>query len=324
MREALFYTREEDRLQCNLCPHGCFILEGGTGLCMHRKNVEGKLIADGYAKVSSIALDPIEKKPLYHFYPGSTILSVGSLWCNLRCLFCQNWHIAHKEQKTALVQPERLLELALEDNSVGIAFTYNEPIIWYEYVYDTAQLFKKNGLKTILVTNGFIQEEPLEKLLPYVDALNIDVKAFKEEFYRKFCNGALADVMRTVEKAAGQVHVEITTLVIGGLNDDRQDMRDLTTWLAGIHEDIPLHISRYYPNYKMQNPATSIDILYELRNMASEFINYVYIGNVAGADNSTYCPQCGYKVIERGYIVTMVGLQDGKCVACGLPIPIIM
>lgn len=324
MREALFYTREGDRLQCNLCPHACFIFEGETGLCRHRKNIEGKLIASGYAKVSSIALDPIEKKPLYHFYPGRAVLSVGSLWCNLRCSFCQNWHIAHREQKTTFVEPERLLELALEDNSIGIAFTYNEPIVWYEYVCDTAQLFKEKGLKTILVTNGFIQEEPLKKLLPYIDALNIDVKAFNEEFYKKFCSGTLADVMRTVEKAAEHVHVEVTTLIIGGLNDDGQDMRDLVTWLAGIHKDIPLHISRYYPNYKMQNPITSIDTLYELRSVANEFINYTYIGNVPGADNNTYCPQCDDKVVERDYTVSMIGLQDGKCIRCGLPIPIVI
>jgi pyruvate formate lyase activating enzyme len=324
MREALFYTREGYKIKCNLCPHECVISEGKAGLCGQRKHVNGKLMADGYARISSIAMDPIEKKPLYHFYPGSFILSVGGLWCNLRCSFCQNWHIAHREQPTTVVDPEKLVEMAVEHDSIGIAFTYNEPVIWYEYVLDTAQLCKQKDLKVVLVTNGFIQVEPLKDLLPYVDAFNIDVKAFNEQFYRKICGGNLSAVKRVVEQAAGKAHVEITTLIIGGLNDDKEEIRELARWLSGIDRNIPLHLSRYYPNYRMQLPPTPVTTLYELRDVAREYLNFVYIGNVIGADNNTYCPECGQKIVDRGYVIRVMGLKDKRCINCGTAIPIAM
>ena len=324
MREALFYFKENGRIRCRLCPHNCLIAEGRTGICRHRRNIGGRLNADGYAKVSSVALDPIEKKPLYHFHPGSAILSVGGLWCNFRCSFCQNWHISQMEQVTTYIEPKRLVDMAIEYDSVGIAFTYNEPVIWYEYVLDTARLCKEKGLKTVMVTNGYIQSEPLKELLPYIDAFNIDVKAFNGEFYRNVCGGDLATVKQTVEKAAGESHVEVTTLIIEGLNDDVREIEDLARWLAGIDKNIPWHLSRYYPGYRMELPATRTDVIYKLRKVARKFLNYVYIGNVLGADNDTYCPKCGNKVVERGYSVSVKGLKEGKCSNCGYPVSIVI
>ncbi len=324
MREALFYITEGDKIRCNLCPHECLISEGKVGLCRQRKHVHGRLIAEGYARVSSIAMDPIEKKPLYHFHPGSFILSVGGLWCNLRCSFCQNWHIAHRQQPTTVVDPEKLVEIAIEHNSIGIAFTYNEPVIWYEYVLDTAQLCKQKGLKVVLVTNGFIQVEPLKDLFPYVDAFNIDVKAFNEQFYRMVCGGDLSAVKKVVEQAAGKAHVEVTTLIIGGLNDDKAEIRGLAHWLGEVDRSIPLHLSRYYPNYRMQLPPTPVTTLYELRDVAREYLDFVYIGNVMGADNNTYCPKCEQKIVDRGRVIKVTGLKDKRCTNCGATIPIVM
>ena len=324
MREALFYSREGDKIRCNLCPHECLLSEGKVGLCRQRRHVHGRLMAEGYARVSSIAMDPIEKKPLYHFYPGSFILSVGGLWCNLRCSFCQNWHISQREQSTAVMAPEKLVELAVEHDSVGIAFTYNEPLIWYEYILDTAQLCKQRDLKVVLVTNGFVQVKPLEDLLPYVDAFNIDVKAFNERFYREICGGDLSAVKRVVERAAAKVHIEVTTLIIGGLNDDKAEIEGLARWLSEVDRNIPLHLSRYYPNYRMQLPPTPVTTLYELRDVAREYLDYVYIGNVMGADNNTYCPKCGQKVVDRGYAIKVTGMKAQRCINCGTPIPIVM
>ena len=324
MREALFYSREGDNIRCSLCPHECLLSEGKVGLCRQRRHVHGRLMAEGYARVSSIAMDPIEKKPLYHFYPGSFILSVGGLWCNLRCSFCQNWHISQREQSTAVMAPEKLVELAVEHDSVGIAFTYNEPLIWYEYILDTAQLCKQRDLKVVLVTNGFVQVKPLEDLLPYVDAFNIDVKAFNERFYREICGGDLSAVKRVVERAAAKVHIEVTTLIIGGLNDDKAEIEGLARWLSEVDRNIPLHLSRYYPNYRMQLPPTPVTTLYELRDVAREYLDYVYIGNVMGADNNTYCPKCGQKVVDRGYAIKVTGMKAQRCINCGTPIPIVM
>lgn len=324
MREALYYARENDKVRCLLCPHRCLIPEGKRGICRQRKNQGGKLIAEGYGMVSSIAMDPIEKKPLYHFYPGSNILSVGGLGCNLRCSFCQNWHIAHSEQSLHYFLPEKLAGIALSYGSIGITFTYNEPVIWCEYILDAAPLFKQNELKVVLVTNGFVNPGPLDDMLHYVDALNIDVKAFDESFYRDVCGGSLAAVKEAVELAASKAHVEITTLVIGGLNDNRAEIAGLARWLAQIDKGIPLHLSRYFPNYKMQLPPTPVDTLYELKEVAGEYLDYIYIGNVWEADNDTYCPACANKIVERGISVEVKGLQCGKCSKCGKEIPIIL
>lgn len=285
MKRALFFERiENDRVHCYLCPHNCVIKPGSTGICRVRKNTGGDLYTLNYARIASLSLDPIEKKPLSRFHPGSMILSAGTFGCNLKCSFCQNWSIAHEDADTVEVPPEQLINKALEykkAGNIGIAYTYNEPSIWYEYVYDCAAMANKMGLSNVLVTNGFIGEKPLLELLPYIDAMNIDVKAFTADFYKEICKAALENVRKTVELAAPHCHVEVTTLVIPGLNDSVEEIAELSAWLASISTAIPLHLSRFFPNYRMTDrPPTPLQTLERARRKASEYLEYVYLGNV--------------------------------------------
>lgn len=237
-----------------------------------------------YGKISSIALDPIEKKPLYRFKSGSKILSIGTFGCNLKCSFCQNWEIAHDNPRLYEVTSETVVSKAKElvsEGNIGIAYTYNEPTIWYEFVYDTAVLAKEEGLSNVLVTNGFIGREALLMLLPYIDAMNIDVKAYTASFYKNICGGVLENVKETVELAAEKCHVEVTTLVIPTLNDELKEISEIAKWLSSISRKIPLHLSRYFPNYKMLNiPPTPKDTLFRAREEAQKYLDYVYLGNV--------------------------------------------
>ncbi len=284
-KQAMFYEKiEGSKTRCRLCPHNCVISPGGIGICRARKNIEGDLFSLNYARIASISLDRIEKKPLYRFHPGSMILSAGTFGCNLKCSFCQNWSIAHMDAETDAMPPETLVSMALaavKKGNIGLAYTYNEPSIWFEYVYDASRLAKEKGLYNVLVTNGFIGREPLELLLPYVDAMNIDVKAFTPSFYEEVCRGALKNVMETVEAAAGRCHVEVTTLVIPGLNDSVEEIARLSEWLAGISPEIPLHLSRFFPNYKMKDrPPTPVETLEKARDTALGRLRHVYLGNV--------------------------------------------
>lgn len=285
MMQAMFYKKlDNGSVRCFLCPHGCTLQPGNTGACRARKNVDGQLYSLNYANVASIALDPVEKKPLYHFHPGKLILSVGTFGCNFKCSFCQNWTIAHRDARTMKLEPAELADLAVEyaaKGNIGIAYTYNEPSIWYEYVLESAKLVKEKGLANVLVTNGFIGKEPLEQLLPYIDAMNIDVKAFTEDFYKKYCKGSLEAVMRTVERSAGSCHVEITTLVIPGLNDSPDEIGKLAKWISSIDPDIVLHLSRFFPNYQMTDiPPTPADTLEKAQKSAQAYLKYVYLGNI--------------------------------------------
>lgn len=286
MQEARYYEPlGEEQVWCHLCPHNCKIKAGQLGICCGRQNIEGVLYTLNYNRVTSLAVDPIEKKPLYHYYPGRNILSVGTFGCNFRCGFCQNWEIAHQDSPaTREVTPETLVKVALEAQkasySIGIAYTYSEPLIWYEYVYDTAKMAHQQGLKNVLVTNGFVQKEPLLELLPFIDALNIDVKAFTEEYYRKTCGGKLEPVLRTVELAQESCHVEITTLVVPGMNDSDQEINALVDWIASLNPRIPLHFSRYFPQYQFDLPATPLETLARACEIASSKLDYVHIGNV--------------------------------------------
>ncbi len=273
------------RVQCEICPHHCKIEEGHVGLCKGRRNRAGEIISDNYGKLTGFALDPIEKKPLYHFYPGSKILSVGSYGCNLKCPFCQNCDISMVgggEVETAEISCEELTERALElqnRGNIGIAYTYNEPLIGYEFVRDCASLAKKKGLKNVVVTNGYICEEPFKELLPMIDALNIDLKGFTESYYHKL-RGDLETVKRSIELAAKSCHVEVTTLIVPGENDTEEEMLSLSGWLAGIRKDIPLHISRFFPRYQMQDvEATPITQVYRLAEIARSNLLYVHEGN---------------------------------------------
>lgn len=273
------------KVECEICPHHCKIEEGHLGLCKGRINQDGEIISENYGKLTALALDPIEKKPLYHFYPGSKILSVGSYGCNLNCPFCQNCDISmvgKMEIDSVKLSCEELVEkaMSLKDNgNIGIAYTYNEPLIGYEFVRDCAMLTKEKGLKNVVVTNGYICEEPLRKLLPYIDAFNIDLKGFTEEFYHKL-RGDLATVKRTIEVSSEECHIEVTTLIIPGENDSEEEMDRLSGWLAGINPEIPLHISRFFPRWKMKDKeATPVEKVYRLAELARKNLKYVHEGN---------------------------------------------
>lgn len=330
-QEALFYERlPEKRVLCRLCPQHCHIGPDQRGFCRVRKNVDGLLYTTNYAQATSYAVDPTEKKPLYHFYPGSYLFSLGTLGCNFRCGFCQNWQISQRDAPTETLTPREAVDLATEirrrePGMIGIAYTYSEPSVWYEYVLDTAELAHAAGLKNVLVTNGFIEEEPLAKLLPYVDAMNVDVKAFTDDYYRKICAGHLDPVLRTVEQAhrAG-VHIEVTTLIVPTLNDSEEEIGALVEWLAGVSPEIPYHLSRYFPNYKMDLPATPPATLEKLRQVARRKLRYVYVGNLRGDGSNTYCYNCGALLIRRigmGVAESRLG-HDGRCPDCGTAIDI--
>lgn len=267
---------------CALCPHRCSLSPGQVGLCRARRNIGGVVQSINYGKITSIALDPIEKKPLNCFYPGSRILSVGSFGCNLRCPFCQNHEISMSDglsSYTSDYSPEKLVETAINtrcDGNIGVAFTYNEPLIGYEYVADTSRLARKNGLETVLVTNGYINEAPLFDLLPSISALNIDLKSFSEVFYKRI-GGDLETVKRSIEISSSVSHVEVTTLIIPGENDSENEMRAMSSWLASIDPGIPYHITRFYPRFKMTDRRPpSEDMIDKLAGIASETLLRVF------------------------------------------------
>jgi len=326
-REVVFYEREGERLHCLVCPQSCRIPEGGVGFCRMRRHEGGKLWAINYGQVSARHMDPIEKKPLYHFHPGSWILSLGTLGCNLACAFCQNWQISQETVPTQYLSPRQAVEIARrERGNLGIAYTYNEPLMWYEWVLDTAPLVHEAGLKNVLVTNGFINPEPLARLLPHIDAMNIDLKAIREGFYREVCRGRLEPVLASIRQSVeAGVLVELTNLVIPGYNDAEEDVRALVDWVAALNPAIPLHLSRYHPDYHFAAPATPLETLQRAYEIAKEKLHYVYLGNVMGAGGEdTRCPSCQEVVISRrGMAVVSTRLAGGRCQHCGTELPIV-
>ena len=274
---------------CNVCFHHCQIPEGGRGFCGARTCVDGRIQAENYGKITSLALDPIEKKPLARFRPGSRILSVGSYGCNLRCPFCQNHEISWSAQAMALANraetmtPEELVDLAMQlrpRRNIGLAFTYNEPLIGWEFVRDTAKLAKEQGLVNVMVTNGTAELPVLEELLPYIDAMNIDLKGFTEHYYTDVLGGSLEMVKAFITRAAEACHVELTTLIVPGENDSEEEMRKLSAWAAGLNKEIPLHISRFFPRFHMMDrPPTNVAQIYHLAEIARENLAFVYTGN---------------------------------------------
>jgi pyruvate formate lyase activating enzyme len=280
-----------------------------------------------YGEITAIANDPIEKKPLYHFKPMKNIVSVGSFGCNFSCDFCQNYRIAHYKPQSRYISSDELIEICLnsEDN-VGIAFTYNEPSIWYEYVYETSKKLKEKypSFSIVLVTNGYIEREPLIKLLPYIDAMNIDLKSFKQNYYRKICRGDIKAVLRTIEEAYKKSHVEITTLLVNGLNDSMEEIEEIASYLGKLNKNIPLHLSRYFQAYKMDRPPTNIDVMLEGRKIAKKYLNYVYLGNIANVDNSTYCPKCNKLLVQRNGFLSKLYIDSNQCPRCGYNIKILL
>lgn len=329
MKEVPYYEKlPEGKVRCGICPHRCLLAAGKAGLCRVRKNSGGILYALNYARCAASALDPIEKKPLYHFYPGSTIFSLGTLGCNFRCDFCQNWEIAQADAPTVKLEPEGAVRLALRAgrNCIGIAYTYSEPLMWYEYVLDTARLAREQGLKNVVVTNGYINPEPLAALLPYIDAFNIDVKAFEPQFYRQLCGGQLEPVLETVRACVeAGCHVELTTLLVPGLNDSPEEISRLADWVARLDPELPLHFSRYFPRHRLTLPPTPLASLERAWNIAREKLPYVYLGNVTGGTgSSTCCPHCGAVLVQRdGFQARLRDLAGDRCARCGTRVRII-
>ena len=273
------------RNTCEICPKGCRLKEGEVGYCKARYCKEGKVIPRYYGKLSSVALDPIEKKPLFYFKPGSWVLSCGSFGCNMSCYFCQNYSISQSAPElrgSIAIEPEQLIQVAKDYRSkgnIGLAFTYNEPLVNYEFVLDCARLAREEDLDFVLVSNGQIMPDPLEELLPYISAWNIDLKSFTEDGYRRL-GGVLEVTLHTIRRAAATSYIEVTTLIVPGLSDSESDMKAQAKFLAEIDPDIPLHLTRYFPAYRSKTPPTPLATLYRLENIASRYMKRVRLGNV--------------------------------------------
>lgn len=328
VKEAMYWQPGDNgRAQCLLCPHGCRVAEGETGRCHVRQCLHGSLRTLNYERVAAAHWDPVEKKPLFHFHPGREILSLGTVGCNLACAFCQNWNISQIVTETPRMTAKEAVALAhTRPGNLGIAYTYNEPFIWYEFVWETAPLVREVGLCNVLVTNGYVQEEPLRALLPFIDAMNVDIKAMSDRFYRELCRGRPEPPRRTVEIAheAGCL-VEVTNLIIPNWNDHEEEIAALADWLAGVDPDIPLHLTRYHPDHQFTEPPTPSETLLRAREIARQRLNYVYLGNIAAvAGEDTVCPKCGKKVVTRaGFTVEEVHLRNGACAHCGHAIGIV-
>jgi len=332
-KEAKFWKSIQNKdVQCLLCAHNCKIKEGKRGVCGVRENDDGRLYTLIYGSYSSMAADPIEKKPLFHFYPGTNALSFGTAGCNFKCDHCQNYGIStarpediHMREMT----PEDAVKLIKQYDCKGISWTYNEPAIWYEFTFDASKLAKKQGFYTCYVTNGYINEEPLREISPYLDAMNVDVKAFNDDFYKKICKAKLEPVKHTCELAKElDIHIEVTYLVIPEHNDSIEEIRSFCKWVVEkLGMETPVHFSRFHPDYKMTGvPATPFDKLKRSFEVAKESgILYPYMGNVPHGDyENTFCPKCGNTCIER-YIFSgnVVGLTDSRCAKCGQKIPVV-
>jgi pyruvate formate lyase activating enzyme len=334
VKEALFYRALPGaEIRCELCPHACLIKPGERGLCGVRENRDGKLISLVYAKPIAVHVDPIEKKPLFHVYPGSLAFSVGTVGCNLACAFCQNAEISQlPAQGTASIpgrqlQPAELVELALREGCRTVAYTYTEPTVFFEYALDTSVAAREQGLLNTFVTNGYISHAAVERIRPYLDACNVDLKSFSDEFYRSLTGGRLAPVLETLEhlRKAG-VWIEVTTLLIPGLNDSDEELAKLTEYLSGkLGPDTPWHVSRFFPHYRMSStPPTPLDRLRRAAALGKTAgLRYIYIGNTPGDEGEdTICPDCGETVIRRvGFRVMSNLLRDGSCPTCNLKIP---
>ncbi|UUV18636.1 AmmeMemoRadiSam system radical SAM enzyme [Fusobacteria bacterium ZRK30] len=317
MEEALFYKRlKEKKIGCELCPHRCIVEEGHVGRCGVRQNVRGTLMTKNYGIISALNIDPIEKKPFYHFYPGEEVLSIGSIGCNMNCAYCQNYEIA-KEFKGIPTKEYTYEDILRNFKGFGVAFTYNEPTVWYEFMLDVAKLAKCCSKKTMMITNGFIEREPLLELTPYIDGFSVDLKGFTQEIYSKL-GGTLEGVKDTLKVIVGRKkHLEIEFLLVPELNDDREAFLKMVKWIREeLGSNIVLHINGYYPSYKLKTPATEKKLLLEFHEVAKKYLNYVYIGN-AGIDLDTVC-SCGNLLIRRnGWNIEIVGLsEDGRCKKC--------
>lgn len=324
--EARFYAREGDKVRCSLCPHSCLIADKKRGLCGVRENRGGKLYSLIYGLASSIHPDPIEKKPLFHFLPGSIALSFGSIGCNLFCMHCQNFEISRArigDMNLTPISPGEVVQMAKAAHAKSVSWTYNEPTIWHEFTTVASRAVHEAGIKTNYVTNGYIQEEPLRELKGLIDAMNIDVKAFREGFYEAICGGKLAPVLRACELAVELgIHVELTYLVIPEHNDSEKEIGEFCKWVVDrLAIDVPVHFSAFHPDYKLMSvqstPSRTLSLAFDLARKTG--LEFVYLGNVfAGDKDDTYCPKCGTRVIDReGFWIRSTNLNGDKCGKCG-------
>lgn len=329
-REASHYTKRTDsRVQCGLCPRACLLADGQIGVCRVRKNNHGTLESLTYGRLCSINTDPIEKKPLFHFLPGTQTLSIASPGCNLRCVFCQNWSISQAEPsgiETVLVEPATVVERAKQKQMPSISYTYSEPTTFFEYMCDTAFLARHSGIKNIWITCGYINPEPLNELCRVLDAANVDLKGFSDATYKQMAGAKLAPVLETLKiLKKNNVWLEVGYLVIPGVNDSPAETAGLIQWIKqNLGPDVPLHFLRFFPQHKLTNlPPTPLRTLEEARSAALRAgLHYVYLGNVPGnpAEN-TFCPKCGAEVITRkGYFIERMNMKNGRCGSCGAPI----
>jgi len=329
MKEALFYKKLKDNdVQCTLCPNFCVIKDNKTGGCRVRKNIKGKLYSLVYSHPCSVAVDPIEKKPLYHFLPGTKAFSVGTFGCNLHCSFCQNYSISQAEFDESShynLEPEEIVNEAIKNKCKTIAYTYNEPTVFYEYMLEIAKLAKKKGLKNIIVSNGFINEKPLKELIPFIDGANIDLKAFDSNFYKKITLSRLEPVLKTLKILhENKVWLEITNLIIPTLNDNMKDIEKMCKWIKeNLDESVPLHFSAFFPMFRLNNlPATKPETLMKAKNIAGEYLNFVYVGNIVSENSNTMCPKCRKMILNRlGFEVLENKIKKGKCYNCDEKIP---
>ncbi len=327
-RKARFWEAKGDSVSCKLCPRSCTIRPGATSPCRTRKNSNGTLITVGYANPCAVHVDPIEKKPLYHVLPGTKAYSVAIAGCNLRCKNCQNYTISQAsplETPNMNLPPQKVVEEAKRTGCTTIAYTYSEPIVWYEYMYDTAKLAHKAGLKNCMITCGYINSEPLKELAPYMDAVNIDLKSFSDDIYKKLNAGKLQPVLDTIKLSQSLgIWIEITNLIVPEWTDDPKMIREMCKWIVqSVGKEVPLHFSRFHPMYKLAHLyPTPTKILTSAKEIAKEEgLHYVYVGNVAGSDSNTYCPQCKKPLIKRyGYLVRSNKISHGKCSFCGYEI----
>ena len=325
-KEALLYNKKSsDVVECLLCNHNCIIKNGSFGICGVRENINGKLFTHAYGQVIANQIDPIEKKPLYHFLPGSRAYSIATIGCNFQCGFCQNWQISqasfydNKDQPGLELSPEDVVKKTKESNSKTIAYTYTEPTVFFEYALDTAKIAKKNGLSNIFVTNGFMSKKALDLIAPYLDACNVDLKSFKEKTYKDVCKARLKPVLESIKhmKALG-IWVEITTLIVPGLNDSLDEIKSISEFIASVGVEIPWHISRFHPDYRYTDtPETPISTLNAAKKIGKDAgLRYVYLGNVAENTN-TYCYKCNQLLIERNHLyTTQLHIESEYCPEC--------
>jgi pyruvate formate lyase activating enzyme len=330
-KEAMLYEkREKGGVHCYLCSHHCRIAESNKGFCNVRENIGGTLYTNSYGKIISQTVDPIEKKPLFHFLPGSKSFSVAAIGCNFRCGFCQNWQISQVDEaremgfKAADAKPEEIVNKANRSGCQSISYTYTEPTIFFEFAYETAKLAQQEGLKNIFVTNGYMTKEALDTISPFLDAANVDLKSFSNDFYKRNCKAKLQPVLDSISymNELG-IWLEVTTLIIPGQNDSEEELDRLAGFIAGVDKDIPWHISMFYPAYEFTElPPTSIESLRRAKQTGEKRgLRYVYLGNVA-ADCDTYCPDCGQLLVSRSRReVGLSGQFDkGRCTFCDMDI----